>query len=118
AIRQRLASRMETFQYLNALKQEELIKPLEFRTLFQGAKTALEAGDVPAAAKYIRATLGTKGQLDVALIKRYLAFLKKYKRPRLAFDEAKLFAANCLSRDKTDDAIALYEEAVALEFKN
>lgn len=118
AIRQRVASRMETFLYLNALRKNELIKPLEFRTLFQGAKSALEAGDVPSAAKYIRAILGQKGQLDVALIKRYLTFLKKYKRPRLAFDEAKLFAANCLARDKMDDAIALYEEAVALEFRN
>lgn len=118
AIRQRLASRMETFQYLHALTQNELIKPLDFRTLFTGAKSALEAGEVAGAAKYIRAILGQKGQLDVALIKRYLAFLKKYKRPRLAFDEAKTFAAACLSRDETDSAIALYEEALALEFRN
>jgi outer membrane protein assembly factor BamB/tetratricopeptide (TPR) repeat protein len=118
AIRQRLASRMETFQYLHALTQNELIKPLDFRTLFNGAKSALEAGEVAAAAKYIRAILGQKGQLDVGLIKRYLTFLKKYKRPRLAFDEAKLFAAACLSRDETEHAIALYEEALALEFRN
>lgn len=118
AIRQRLASRMETFQYLYALTQNQLIKPLDFRTLFNGAKAALEAGEVAGAAKYIRAILGQKGQLDVALIKRYLAFLKKYKRPRLAFDEAKLFAAACLSRDETEHAIALYEEALSLEFRN
>lgn len=118
AIRQRLASRMETFQYLYALRQNELIKPLDFRTLFQGAKSSLEAGDVPATAKFIRAILGQKGQLDIGLLKRYLAFLKKYKRPRLAFDEAKLFAAVCLSRDETEHAIALYEEALALEFKS
>src|SRR5690606_17206108 len=102
AIRQRLATRMETFQYLHALRENELIKPLDFRTLFNGAKAALEAGDVPGAAKYIRAILGQKGQLDLGLVKRYLSFLKKYKRPRLAFDEARLFAAACLSRDETE----------------
>lgn len=118
AIRQRLATRMETFQYLHALRENELIKPLDFRTLFNGAKAALEAGDVPGAAKYIRAILGQKGQLDLGLVKRYLAFLKKYKRPRLAFDEARMFAAACLSRDETEHAIALYEEALALEFKS
>lgn len=118
AIRQRLATRMETFQYLHALRENELIKPLDFRTLFNGAKSTLEAGDVPGAAKYIRAILGQKGQLDLGLVKRYLTFLKKYKRPRLAFDEARLFAAACLSRDETDNAIALYEEALALEFKS
>ncbi len=118
AIRQRLATRMETFQYLHALRENELIKPLDFRTLFNGAKSALEGGDVPGAAKYIRAILGQKGQLDLGLVKRYLAFLRKYKRPRLAFDEARLFAAACLSRDETEHAIALYEEALSLEFKS
>lgn len=118
AIRQRLATRMETFQYLYALRENELIRPLDFRTLFNGAKSSLEAGDVPGTARYIRAILGQKGKLDLALVKRYLGFLKKYKRPRLAFDEARLFAAACLSRDETEHAIALYEEALALDFKS
>lgn len=118
AINDRIATRLETFQYLHALRQNELVKPLEFKNLFGAAKGALEHGDVPGAAKFIRAVLGQKGQLDVALIKRYLGFLKKYKRPRLAFDEARTFAAACLSRDDTENAIALYEEALALEFKS
>lgn len=118
AIRDNLASRLETFQYLHALRQNELVKPLEFKPLLQAAKTALEAGDVPGAAKYIRAVLGLKGQLDIGLLKRYLGFLKRYQRPRLAFDEARLFAAACLARDDTENAIALYEEALSLEFKS
>ncbi len=115
ALRAGIASRLETFVYLHALQQNELVKPMDFRTLLGEAKKALGSGDVPAAAKYIRAILGRKEKLDLNLIKRYLEFLKKYQRPRLAFDEARRFAAQSLATNDTETAITLYEEAIALD---
>ena len=118
AIRAKIATRRETFLFLYALYKGELVTPLDSKTLLTEARNALGAKDVPKAAKYIRAILGRKGELELSLTRRYLDFLKKNKRPKLAFDEARLFAAQCLTRGDTEQAIALYEEAAALEFCN
>lgn len=118
AIRTRIATRRETFLFLYSLYKGELVTPLDTKTLLTEARNALGAKDVPKAAKYIRAILGRKGELELSLTRRYLDFLRKNKRPRLAFDEARLFAAQCLARGDIEQAIALYEEAVSLEFRN
>ena len=118
AIRTRIASRRETFLFLHALYKGELVVPLDPKTLLNEARSALGAKDVPRAAKYIRAILGRKGEVELALVRRYLDFLKKNKRPKLAFDEARLFAAQALARGDSEQAIALYEEAVGLDFRN
>ncbi len=115
ALRDGIASRLETFVFLHALKENDLVKEMDFRTLLGEAKKALGGGDVPGAAKYIRAILGNKQQLDLNLIRRYLEFLRKYQRPRLAFDEARRFAAQSLAADDSATAITLYEEAIALD---
>ena len=115
ALRDKTASRKETFLFLHGLHQHELVKPLDFRTLLGEAKRSLGSGDVPGAAKYIRAILGGKDTIDLKLVERYLEFLKKHGRPRLAFDEARRFAAQALANDETDTAITLYEAAVTLD---
>ncbi|MGE0711591.1 MAG: DUF4388 domain-containing protein [Planctomycetota bacterium] len=109
-----IASRLETFQYLHALEKNQLVKPLDFKTLLTDAKEALSSGDVQGAAKLIRAILTRKEKLDLGLVKRYLDFLKKQDRPRLAFDEARRFAAQALADEDHQTAITLYEEAIAL----
>ena len=118
AISERIASRLETFLFLHHLCESKAVSPLDPKTLLNHARGALSAKDVPKAAKYIRAILGRKGQLEIGLIKRYLEFLRKNQRPKLAFDEARMFAGQALARGETTQAIALYEEAVALEFRN
>jgi len=118
AISQRTASRLETFLFLHHLCETKAVQPLDPKTLLTHARGALSARDVPKAAKFIRAILGRKGQLEIGLIKRYLEFLRKNQRPKLAFDEARMFAGQALARGETAQAIALYEEAVALEFRN
>ena len=118
AIRSRIASRRETFLFLYGLYKGELVTPLDTKTLLTEARNALGAKDVPKAAKYIRAILGRKGELELSLTRRYLDFLRKNKRPKLAFEEARLFAAQCLARGDIEQAIALYEEAISLEFRN
>ena len=118
ALRQGLSTRLETFQFLHALKQQELIKSLDFKALLGEAKKALDSGDVPGAAKYVRGVLAQKGQIDTGLVKRYIAFLVKHQRPRLAFDEARALALQCLSRGETEQAITLFEEALGLELKS
>ncbi|RMG16309.1 MAG: DUF4388 domain-containing protein [Planctomycetota bacterium] len=115
ALREGIATRLQTFLFLHQLNEKDLVKPLDFKTLLAEAKKALAGGDVPATAKYIRAILCRKEKLDIGLIKRYLEFLVKYKRPRLAFDEARRFAAQALADDETDQAIALYEMAIAID---
>jgi outer membrane protein assembly factor BamB/tetratricopeptide (TPR) repeat protein len=118
AISQRVASRLETFLFLHHLCESKAVQPLDTKTLLSHARGALSAKDVPKAAKFIRAILGRKGQLEIGLIKRYLEFLRKNQRPKLAFDEARMFAGQALARGETAQAIALYEEAVALDFRN
>jgi len=117
AIREGIASRAETFQFLHWLCETEQVRPLDSKHLLGAARTALGAKDVPRSAKYIRAILGRKGELEIPLIRRYLEFLRKNKRPKLAFDEAKVFAAQCLARDQIEQAIELYEEAIAIEVR-
>jgi tetratricopeptide (TPR) repeat protein len=114
ALRAGMATRLETFQYLHALEQNQLVKPMDFKTLLEDAKEALSSGDVQGAAKLIRAILTRKERLDLGLVKRYLGFLRKQQRPRLAFDEARRFAAQALADGDTDTAITLYEEAIEL----
>lgn len=109
-----IASRLETFQYLHALEQNQLVKPMDFKTLLGEAKDALGSGEVQNAAKYIRAILTRKEKLDLGLVKRYLEFLRKQQRPRLAFDEARRFAAQALADGDSGVAITLYEEAIDL----
>ena len=114
ALRDGIASRLETFQYLHALEQNQLVKPMDFKTLLGEAKQALGSGEVQNAAKYIRAILTRKEKLDLGLVKRYLEFLRKQQRPRLAFDEARRFAAQALADGDSGVAITLYEEAIDL----
>lgn len=115
ALRDKTASRKETFLFLHALNENELVQPLDFRTLLGEAKRSLGSGDVPGAAKYVRAILGAKDTIDLKLVQRYLEFLTKHGRPRLAFDEARRFAGQALAYGETDTAIALYEAAVAID---
>lgn len=118
AIRLGTATRLETFKFLHHLRQSDLVKPLDAKTLVSEARHALKEKNVPHAAKYIRAVLSRKGSIELGLVKRYLEFLRKNDRPKLAFNEARLFAGRCLAQDETKQAISLYEEAVALEFKD
>jgi tetratricopeptide (TPR) repeat protein len=115
ALREGIATRLETFVFLHRLKANDLVRPLDFKTLLGEAKQALASGDVPGTAKYIRAILGRKDTIDLSLIRRYLEFLKKYKRPRLAFAEARRFAAQLLAKGEADPAIELYEVAIGIE---
>lgn len=115
ALREGIASRLETFKFLHNLNKNQLVRPMDFRTLLGEAKSALQDDDVQGAAKYIRAILGRKEKLDLGLVKRYLKFLKNQSRPRLAFDEARRFAAQCLAAGETEQAISLYEEAISLD---
>ena len=109
-----VATRLQTFLYLHELQKNELIKPLDFKMLLSAAKDALSGGDVTGAAKFIRAILGRKERLDLALVQRYLRFLSDQQRPRLAFDEARRFAAQSLADGEAEAAITLYESALAL----
>ncbi len=115
ALREGIATRLETFVFLYQLKENDLVRPLDFKTLLGEAKQSLGSGDVPGTAKYIRAILGRKDTIDLKLIKRYLEFLKKYKRPRLAFSEARRFAAQLLAKGEAEHAIELYEVAIGIE---
>lgn len=114
ALKTGVATRLQTFLFLHSLQANNLIRPLDFKALLESAKEALSTGDVTGAAKYIRAILGRKEQIDLGLVNRYLRFLENQQRPRLAFDEACRFAARCLADDDTDSAITLYEAALAL----
>lgn len=109
-----VATRLQTFLYLHELQKSELIKPLDFKMLLASAKEALAGGHVSAAAKFIRAILGRKERIDLALVQRYLRFLIDQQRPRLAFDEARRFAAQSLADGEAEAAITLYESALAL----
>ncbi|MEZ6187981.1 MAG: PQQ-binding-like beta-propeller repeat protein [Planctomycetota bacterium] len=118
AIRLGTATRLETFKFLHHLRKNDLVKPLDAKTLVGEARRALKEKNVPHAAKYIRAVLSRKGTIELGLVKRYLEFLRKNDRPKLAFTEARTFAGRCLAQGETKQAISLYEEAVALEFRD
>jgi outer membrane protein assembly factor BamB/Flp pilus assembly protein TadD len=108
------ASRLHVFQFIHALKQNDLIRPLEAPTCLAMAKEALDKGDSSEAAKFIRAVMA-KERIEIGLIRRYIEFLRKAERPQLARRECKTLAAQYLTEGDVDGAITLYQVALELD---
>ena len=108
------ASRLHVFQFIHALKQNDLIRPLEAQVCLALAKETLDKGDSSEAAKFIRAVMA-KERIEIGLIKRYIEFLRKAERPQLARRECKTLAAQYLTEGDVDGAITLYQLALDLD---
>lgn len=108
------ASRLHAFAFIHACKLNDLIRPLDAGTCLGAAKEALDKGDASETAKYIRAVMA-KERIEIALIRRYIEFLRKAERPQLARRECKTLAAQYLTDSDVDNAILLYQLALEVD---